>query len=152
MKRGCIYIFVAFMLVFALTACAPDPNEVSAPPLEIEVDYGMYQFPSPVMPMSFTIRIADGVITKEYANADAFEGYDTETKQLTETALAGLVTSITDNRFFTLAKNVDGFSNITDQPSRYLKITYDGKAHEVDGYNSRNKRFLRICDYIEALA
>ena len=127
--------------------------EISPELLEIEIYYSIAQFPSPYAPMSYGIRINDeGELTLEYRNVDMYENYSNTTVQLTESDIVGLIDCVQKNNFFRLAENLDGRTNITDQPARYLAVTYDGETHECRGYNTTNKRFLAICGYIESLA
>ena len=121
--------------------------------LAIEVDYSIYQFPSPVAPMSYVIRINnEGVLSKEYFEAEYFEDYNDITIQLSQSELVELIDIVVTNNFFKLSENLDGTTHITDQPSRHLAITYDGKTHKCDGYNTKNEKYLAICDYIEKLS
>ena len=114
---------------------------------DFELEYTLYQFPSPIRPMSYKIKIdGTGRLVKKY------EGYsDVITRYLSQSELSELIDLLQKNEFFKLPKNVNGVTNITDQPSRYLSIKYNGKYHNCDGYNTKNKKYIMICDFIENL-
>ena len=121
---------------------------------DFSLEYGLYRFPSPTIPMSYTIRIDEnGLLVREYIDVARYgDDFNAKTRQLSYDELASLIDVIHANGFFRMSEDLDGNSNITDQDSRNLAVTYNGKTHKSYGYNTRNRRYLAICNYIETLA
>lgn len=121
---------------------------------DFSLEYSLYRFPSPHVPMSYTIHIDEkGLLVKEYVDAERYgDDFNAITKQLSHDELVELINVIQANNFFKFRENLDGNRNITDQDSRRLTITYDGKTHTSYGYNTRNTRYLAICAHIQQLA
>ena len=106
---------------------------------QIEVDYTIYQFPHPDIPMSYSIKInKEGVLTKEYFDIDRFNDISNIEKQLSQNELAGLIDIVITNKFFRLSKNIDG-EDITDQPSRHLTIHITGEPGSATDITPQTK-------------
>ena len=158
---GLIAIACTLLMLFGLASCNSrslkddyeNGLEIPSELLEIEVYYGIAQFPAPHAPMSYTISInSDSVLTLEYSDIERYDNYSNITKQLSKKDILGLIDTVERNNFFKLAENLDGRGNVTDQTSRYLEITYNGKTNMCSSYNTRNDKFLTVCEHIERLS
>ena len=148
------FVFTVFTVFLFMASCTSDKDSQENREInEFELEYGLYRFPSPTTPMSYVVKInREGMLSKEYVSAEMYEGDFDMTKQLSTDELMALIDVIQGNKFFSLPKNVDGNTNITDQDARYLTITYNGETNECNGYNTVNLRYSKICAYIEELA
>ena len=154
-KKALVLIALILTASLLMASCGSDKDPQEARAIdEFELEYGLYRFPSPYEPMSYVVTVDfEGTLSKEYVSADMYEGdFDKTTKQLSTDELMALIDVIEKNGFFKLPENVDGNTNITDQDSRSLTITYNGETHKCNGYNTMNQKYLRICAYIEELA
>ena len=129
-------------------------SQVSQEINDFELEYSLRRFPSPIEPMSYVVKIDnEGLLSKEYINAENYEGdYNKKVRQLSPSEFVEIINVVQKNGFFNLPENVDGKTNITDQDARYLTITQNGVTHICNGYNTKNRKYLSICAYIEELA
>ena len=154
-RRTLILTAIVFVASLFIVSCKSGPDSHENVEInDFDLEYGLYRFPSPVEPMSYTVKInSEGMLFKEYLDAEMYDGdFDMITKQLSPDDMKALINVIIKNRFFSLPENVDGKNNFTDQDARYLTITYNGETHVCNGYNTTNIRYSLICAYIEELA
>ena len=120
-------------------------DEVSSELQQLSVVYFFFSPPGPDGSNHYTIIIDEnGTLTREAGNDSSLMEI-----QLSQEDLLDLIEVIHINDFFNLPNNVDGDRSLAGMFNRELAITYNGKTHVSNGYNTENEEFIAICDYIE---